>query len=215
MVTESIFSMDGDAADLRGLVNLKHRRPFVLLLDEAHGSGVYGSNGSGYANETGTAPAVDVFIVTLSKAAGCAGGAVCGSASFCESVINFGRAYIYSTAISPAVAAGCQVAIEVMEYEPQRQQRVRALAARTRAALTAAGWAMPAGNSPILPIIVGDEATALALSERLREKGMIASVVRPPTVPRGSSRLRITLTYDHTDEEVAALIAALGSAPTR
>jgi 8-amino-7-oxononanoate synthase len=212
VVTESIFSMDGDAADLSGIVELKRRRPFVLMVDEAHGSGVYGPDGSGLAAELGVADDIDVFIVTLSKAAGCAGGAVCGSRAVAEGLANFGRAYIYSTAIAPAVAAGCEAAIEVMRDEPQRQQRVRELSLRVRAELEAAGWEIRPGDSPIIPIIIGAEEAALALAERLREKGIWVSAVRPPTVPRGSSRLRITLSAEHSHEAVGRLVEELRAA---
>ena len=210
VVTESIFSMD-DAADLRGLVELKRRRPFVLLLDEAHGSGVYGPSGSGYAAEAGVSDSVDIFIATLSKAAGVMGGAICGPSALAEAVVNFGRAYIYSTALSPAIAAACEAAIEVMRDEPERQQRVRQLAQRVRTDLTSAGWEIGRGDAPIIPIILGTEEAALSMSQRLREKGIIVSAVRPPTVPRGSSRLRITLSAVHSDEEVARLVGQLAA----
>src|SRR4051812_6167694 len=111
VVTESIFSMDGDAADLSGLAALKAKCPFVLLLDEAHGTGVYGPSGAGLAAERGLGDAVDVTIVTLSKAMGSGGGAVCASSAFCEAVVNFGRAYIFSTPLPPAPAAAAGAAI--------------------------------------------------------------------------------------------------------
>jgi 8-amino-7-oxononanoate synthase len=200
VVTESIFSMDGDAAPLAGFAELKARRPFVLLLDEAHGSGVYGERGSGYADEVGLTGAVDIFVVTLSKSLGCAGGAVCASKTFCDGVVNFGRAYIYSTSVPPAVAAACTAAIGVMSSEPQRQQRVRQLARRVR------GDGL---DSPILAIVLGDEESAVRAAENLGQKGMLVLPVRPPTVPRGSSRLRVTLSCDHTDQEIAMLAQAL------
>ena len=203
VVTESIFSMDGDAAPLAGFADLKARHNFVLLLDEAHGSGVFGTNGSGYANESGFAGIVDVFVVTLSKSLGGIGGAVCASKRFCDSVVNFGRAYVYSTSVPPAAAAACEAAIAVMSEEPQRQRRVRELARRVRQELSAAG------ECPIVPIVLGEEQAALAAAEELRAKGMLVLAVRPPTVPKGTSRLRVTLSCDHSDDEVDALIRAL------
>ncbi len=211
VVTESIFSMDGDAADLRGLAELKRSHPFVLMLDEAHGSGVYGKNGAGYANECGLSDMVDIFIVTLSKALGLQGGAICASASFCEAVVNFGRAYLFSTSIAPALAAGAEAAIEVMREEPGRQQRVRELARRVRAELSAAGFAIPAGDTPIIPMILGEERRVAAAAKRLRDAGLLVLPVRPPTVPKGTSRLRVTVSSEHTDEEIGRLIAALKS----
>src|SRR5205823_3589799 len=128
VITESIFSMDGDAADLAGLVELKKKYGFILFLDEAHGSGVYGPAGSGYAAELGLQDAVDVTVVTLSKALGCVGGAICGDARFIDAVVNYGRAWIYSTLLPPMIAAGATKAIEVLAAEPHHQQRVRDLA---------------------------------------------------------------------------------------
>jgi 8-amino-7-oxononanoate synthase len=211
VVTESIFSMDGDAADLAGLAELKSRRPFVLLLDEAHASGVYGPAGAGLAAELGLAGVADVTVVTLSKALGSAGGAVCASAALCDAVVNFGRAYVYSTHLPPSAVAAAEAAIDVMADEPQRQQRVRELSARVRTELRAKGVALPPGDSPIVPITLGSERAALEAARALQDQGLWVLAIRPPTVPRGTSRLRVTLSSEHHDEEVAQLIAALAS----
>jgi 8-amino-7-oxononanoate synthase len=205
VITESIYSMDGDAADLVGLSALRKRFGFIWLLDEAHATGVYGPSGSGLAAELGVSDAVDVSVVTLSKALGAMGGAVCGSSAFCEALVNLGRAFIFSTNIAPAMAAAAEAAMGVVQREPQRRQRVRELAARVRESL-----AMP-GDSPIVPVILGTETAAMAAAFRLREWGMLVGAVRPPTVARGSSRLRITLSCEHGDEEVAGLIDAIKS----
>jgi len=209
VVTESIFSMDGDSCDLGGLAALKQRRPFVLLLDEAHGAGVYGQGGSGYANEVGLASTADVVIATLSKAAGVVGGAVCSSDAFCRSLVNHGRAYIYSTSVPPAIAAAAAESIAVMRDEPQRQSRVRALASRLRTELTGQGLELLPGDSPIVPIVLGEADVALRAADRLRVAGLLVVAVRPPTVPRGGSRLRVTVSCDHTDAELACLIEEL------
>ena len=209
VVTESIFSMDGDAADLKSLVELKRARPFVLLLDEAHASGVYGANGSGLAAEFGLTDAVDIFVVTFSKAVGCIGGAICASKSFCDAAVNLGRAYIFSTSIPPAIAAGIEEAIHVMRDEPQRQQRVRTLAREVRARLRSKGMVLPDGDSPIVPIIVGEESAAIQLADKLLKKNLLVGAVRPPTVPRGTSRLRVTLNCEHSQEEIDRLIEAI------
>jgi 7-keto-8-aminopelargonate synthetase-like enzyme len=205
--------MDGDAADLPGIAGLKRDHPFVLLLDEAHGSGVYGPNGRGYAAEVGLQEQVDVTVVTLSKALGCAGGAVCGPGAFCEAVVNHGRPYVYSTALPPSVAAGAEAAIRVLEEEPGRQAKVRELASRARSELGAAGFALPPGDSPILPVVLGTETAALAAADRLAGEGLLALPIRPPTVAKGSSRLRITLSGEHTDDELQRLIRALKELP--
>jgi 8-amino-7-oxononanoate synthase len=207
VVTESIFSMDGNAANLQAIVALKRERDFLLLLDEAHGGGVYGPGGAGLAAEWGVADAVDLTMATFSKAAGLAGGAICGSVSACQAVVNFGRAYIFSTAVPPGMAAAIEAAIGVMKDEPDRARRVRQLSQRMRQALSITATPM---DSPIIPIILGPEEKAITAAGKLQEQGMLAMAVRPPTVPAGGSRLRITLSSEHSDEEVAALIDAVG-----
>jgi 8-amino-7-oxononanoate synthase len=209
VVTESIFSMDGDAADLAGLAALKRGRPFVLVLDEAHAAGVYGEGGGGLAAEMGLQSIIDVSIATLSKAIGCLGGAVCGSRAFCDALVNFGRAYIYSTSVPAIIPAAAEAAIEVMRDEPQRQRRVRQIAQYVREQIGKMGLKIPAGDSPIVPVILGDELVTLRAAERLVAEGLLVLGIRPPTIPRGSSRLRITLSCEHTDDEVERLVTAL------
>lgn len=209
VVTESIFSMDGDAADLRGLAELKKEHSFILLLDEAHGGGVYGAGGAGLACELGLRELADVTVVTFSKAMGLMGGAVCGSRTLCDALLNGAPPAIYSTSISPMLAAAIPTAIEVMAAEPRRQQRVRELALRVRSALAQKGLSIPAGDSPIVPVIVGSESTALRTAERLRDAGMWAIAIRPPTVPPAASRVRLTLSCEHTDAEVERLIQVI------
>ncbi len=210
VVTESIFSMDGDGVDLAALAKLKQRHKFVLVLDEAHGSGVYGPCGAGLAAEMNLTDAVDVSIVTLSKAVGCVGGAVCGNKKFCDALLNFGRAYIYSTNLPPMIAAAIQASIAVMHDEPHRQRRVRDLALRVRTTLSKSSWQIPPGDSPIIPLIVGAEDRAIALSEQLLAANFLLQAVRPPTVARGASRLRMTLSCEHSDAEIDQLLKILG-----
>jgi 8-amino-7-oxononanoate synthase len=207
VVTESIFSMDGDAANLPGLAQLRDEFGCLLLVDEAHAAGVYGPGGAGLATELGVL--ADLSVVTLSKAVGVVGGAVCGSADWVEAVVNFGRPYVFSTALPPAVAAAATAAIQVMADEPHRQARVRDLSRRVRTQLAATGLKLPPGDSPIIPIVLGDESAALAAADRLRDAGMLVAAIRPPTVARGTSRLRVTLSCEHTDQEVQALISAV------
>ena len=209
VLTESIFSMDGDAADLVGLARLKSERPVTLLLDDAHSTGAYGAAGRGLAHELGLPDVADVAVVTLSKAAGSSGGAVCGSALFCEAVVNLARAYIYSTSVAPSTAAAAEAAVNVMSEEPHRQRRVRELARRVRSELKRSGLEIPPGDSPIIPVILGAEAAALGAAETLAGLGILALAIRPPTVPRGASRLRVTLSCEHSDDEVEQLVRAL------
>jgi 8-amino-7-oxononanoate synthase len=209
VVTESIFSMDGDAADLPAITALKREFDFALLLDEAHASGVYGPAGAGLAAALGLRDAVDLSVVTLSKAIGVSGGAVCGRASLIDAVVNFGRAYVYTTNIPAAVADAAVAAVALLSAEPQRIERLHNVIARVRSTLTARGVAVPPGDSPIVPINFDGETAAAAESKRLEELGLLVVAVRPPTVPRGTSRLRVTLSAAHTDEQVDRLLAAL------
>ena len=213
VVTESIFSMDGDAADLLAIARLKGEHPFMLLLDEAHASGVYGRAGAGLAEELGLSTHVDVTIVTLSKSIGCAGGAVCGSQVFCDALVNLGRAYIFSTSLAPAMAAAADAAISVMQDEPQRQQRVRQFARQVRQELRDMPWPLAPGDSPVIPLVLGSAAAALKAAEHLISQGLMVIAIRPPSVPKGASRLRITLSSEHTDEEIARLLAVVRELP--
>lgn len=209
VVTESIFSMDGDAADLAGLAKLKEEHPFVLLLDEAHASGVYGPAGSGLAAELALRDTVDVSVLTLSKSIGCIGGVVCARQMFCDALVNLARAYIYSTHLPAMMAAAADAALVVMQAEPQLQMRLRLLARHVRAELRAAGLKIAAGDSPIIPIGMQTESAALNAADALMKDGMLLVAIRPPTVPRGTSRLRVTLSACHTDAEVDQLIRAI------
>jgi 8-amino-7-oxononanoate synthase len=209
VVTESIFSMDGDAADLKALDRMKREHSFVLLLDEAHACGVYGRNGAGLAAELALSETADVLVATFSKAAGCLGGAICGTEKFCRAVMNFGRAYMFSTSVPAAIAAGIEAAIGVMCDEPERRGRLRESSRVFRAKLREGGLNVSEGDSPIVPIIVGSESAAMELSERLLSRQLLVGAVRPPTVPRGTSRLRVTLSSEHTAEEIANLVEGL------
>jgi 8-amino-7-oxononanoate synthase len=205
VVTESVFSMDGDLADLAALAELRTQYGFLLIVDEAHASGVYGPAGAGLAAELGLRDAVDLSMATLSKALGGIGGVICASRNWCDVVVNFARAYLFSTALPPAVAAVAKAAVDVMQQEPQRQARVRNLARQIRAGLGMEG------DSPIVPVIIGDEKAAVEASETLKNMGFWVPAIRPPTVAAGTSRLRVTLSAAHTDGEVQSLVDAIQS----
>ncbi len=215
VVTESIFSMDGDAAPLADLVQLREEFGFFLLLDEAHASGVYGPNGAGLASELGLGEHVDASVVTFSKALGGVGGAICADRSFRDLVINRGRAFIFSTAVPPHIAAIVTAAVDVLRYEPARQERVRERARRVRQRLREAGVTVRDGDSPIVPVITGSAESALRTADQLRARGMLVAAVRPPTVARNESRLRVTLSSEHEEGEVDELIAAIIQCTTR
>lgn len=210
VVTESIFSMDGDAAELKALVQLKQEHDFFLVLDEAHASGIYGPDGQGLAAEVAVTEHIDASVITLSKALGSVGGAICGSRLFCDAVINYARAYLFSTSVPPSVAASAQTAIEIIQQEPQRRSRLRSAASSVRAQLRISTPHL-ALDSPIIPLILGTENAALQAANALIGQGILVAAVRPPTVPKGTSRLRITVSSEHTDEEISKLIGTLGS----
>lgn len=209
VVVESIYSMDGDACDLRALCEIKKSHPFTLVLDEAHGSGVYGIAGAGYASELGLRDQVDVSIVTLSKGLGLFGGAIAASTAMCQAVLNFGRAYVYSTNVPPMMAAGVIEALAILRDEPDRIARVRQRAGSLRDQLKQAGIALLPGDSPIVPIVMGSEESALTLSSELLTAGYLVAAIRPPTVAKGTSRLRMTVSSEHSEAEIRGLVDAI------
>ena len=215
VVTESIFSMDGDAADLNGLVQLKAEFPFMLLLDEAHATGVFGPSGNGLAAECGATGDVDASVITFSKSLGTAGAAVCGSNLFCQMLVNHARAYLFSTSPPPAMMAATQASIEVIQAEPERIERLKLITRQTRDAISDMGFTIPAGPAPIIPLIFASEEAAIAAAQHMEDEGLLTIAIRPPTVPRGSSRLRITLCCEHTDSDLQKLCDCLRKLPTK
>ena len=212
VATESVFSMDGDRAPLAGIVELKERYGAWLMLDEAHAAGLYGPLGQGLAAADGLAGRIEIRMGTLGKAVGAAGGFICGSRQLVDLLVNKARSFIFSTAPSPAVSAAARAGVELIQgaegqsLRGQLWQRVDEL--RRGAALL--GWKTPAEPSAILPLIVGEEAKAVATMERLREAGFFIPAIRYPTVPRNEARLRVTLTANHTAENIQQLVNALG-----
>ena len=216
IVTDSLFSMDGDLAPLVELTELAARRGAMLLMDEAHATGVFGRRGRGVAEHLGVdervAASVAVRVGTLSKALGCAGGFVAGSRTLVEWLLNRSRSYIYSTAAPAATAAAALAALDIVAAEPQRGVELLARAASLRDELAAQGWDVGRSQSQIIPLLVGTPARAVELSARLRERGLLVPAIRPPTVPEGQSRLRISLTAAHAPEMVELLLLAFREA---
>ncbi len=211
VITESVFSMDGDVAPLRELVELKDRHGAWLMVDEAHATGLFGPNRRGLAEECGVADRVEVQMGTLGKALGAAGGYICGPRVLTDYLVNRARSFIFSTAPVPAAAAAARAGIELVqspEGETRRNQ-LWASICRVKDSLTEAGWSLPAVHSAILPLIIGDEAAALAAAQTLREQGIFIPAVRYPTVARGEARLRLTLTAAHSHEDVDQLLRRL------
>ena len=212
VATETVFSMDGSRAPLAGIVKLKERYGAWLMLDEAHAVGLYGAHGQGLAAADGLGARIEIRMATLGKAVGAAGGFICGSRQLVDLLVNKARSFIFSTAPSPAVSAAARAGVELIQgaegqsLRGQLWQRVDEL--RRGAALL--GWKTPAEPSAILPLIVGEEAKAVATMEHLREAGFFIPAIRYPTVPRNEARLRVTLTANHTAENIEQLVNALG-----
>ncbi len=210
IVTESVFSMDGDIADLPALRALADRHGAFLYLDEAHATGVLGPRGMGLS---GTVPGgVDLAMGTFSKALGGFGAYVAGSRPLCDWLVNRASGFIHTTALPPAVLGAMDAALELVPGMETERTRLAGHAARVRAALAALGIDHGPSSTQIVPAIAGPEALTMALSERLRRAGVLAVAIRPPTVPPGTSRLRLALSSAHTHADISRLIDALADA---
>jgi 8-amino-7-oxononanoate synthase len=209
IVSDGLFSMDGDLAPLRELAGLAARHEAMLLVDEAHATGVFGAHGRGVAEHLGVEDGVHVRIGTLSKALGGVGGFVAGSRALIEWLVNRARPYVFSTAPPAATAAAALAALEIVHDEPERRRMLLARAESLRADLIRQGWNTGTSASQIIPIIVGEAARAVGLSRQLLDHGLLLPAIRPPTVPDGEACLRVSLTAGHTEEMIAALLAAL------
>lgn len=212
IVTDGVFSMDGDLAPIDRLADVAERHGAMLLVDEAHGTGVFGPDGRGAASEWGAAERVTVKVGTLSKALGSVGGFAAGPRRLVDWLVNHARPLIFSTAAPAATAAAAREALRIAVAEPWRRERARGLGDRLRAAIAGAGYEVVPSRGPIVAVIVGEAAAAVDLSARLRERGFHVPAIRPPTVPEGTSRLRVVATAGHTDEQVEALILAFREA---
>ncbi len=215
IVTDSVFSMDGDTADLPALCDLRDEYDAILIIDEAHATGVLGPTGAGLAEEQGVAHKIDITVSTASKALGSLGGLVTAPQIVIDTLVNHARSFIYTTAVPPTQIAAIDAALDVLTAEPERRVRLRILSSSLRTQLQQKGWQVPDGATPIIPLIVGDPASALRLADRLEDAGFLIPAIRPPTVAPGSARLRITLRCDLLDEDLARLVETLGSPQAR
>lgn len=209
IVTDSLFSMDGDVAPLSELAEVADRHGAMLMIDEAHATGVFGSAGRGVAEAQGVEERVPIRVGTLSKAFGSHGGYVVGDGRLIEWLVNRARPYVFSTAAPAAVAAASLAALDIVIHEPQRRTSLLEAAARLRDRLVHLGWNVGHSTSQIIPVIVGEAEAAVQLSTALREKGMFVPAIRPPTVPKGEACLRISLSSAHSSEMVDQLVDAL------
>ena len=212
VAVDGVFSMDGDLAPLDRISEICERFDAMLMVDEAHGTGVFGPNGRGACEHFHVTDRVHVRVGTLSKALGSLGGFVAGSRRLVDHLINRSRTMIYSTALPSACCAAANEAVKIAIAEPGRRERVHRVAIALRTSLQQNGWKVIPSTGPIVPVWVGDPAAAVAISQNLRDQGLHVPAIRPPTVPEGTSRLRISLTASHSDEELARLVRALGVA---
>lgn len=210
IVTDGVFSMDGDLAPLPALAALARQHDAWLMVDDAHGLGVLGARGRGTLEHFGLgADDVPVLMGTLGKALGTAGAFVAGSKDLIEWLIQAARPYIYTTAMPAAFAEATRASLRLVEKEPWRREHLRALISRFKAGAVQLGLRLLPSDAPIQPILVGEAGEALALSQRLWEMGIDVTAIRPPTVPPGTARLRITFSAAHSLQDVDALLSAL------
>lgn len=210
VVTDGVFSMDGDLADLPALAAAAQARDAWLMVDDAHGLGTLGRNGGGIVEHFGLGiDQVPVLIGTLGKACGTAGAFVAGSEELIEALVQFARPYIYTTSQPPALACATLKSLELLRREHWRREHLAALIRQFREGAQALGLELMDSQTPIQPIIIGDSARAMRLSRLLRERGLLVTAIRPPTVPAGSARLRVTLSAAHSEAQVQLLLNAL------
>ncbi len=216
IVTDGLFSMDGDVAPLPALARLARERGAWLLVDDAHGIGVLGARGAGSLELAGLGQEqVPVLVGTLGKALGTFGAFVAGSATLIDYLIQKARTFVYTTALPPALAAATRASLAVVRTEPWRREHLRGLVRRFRSGVEALGLPLLPSASPIQPLLVGDAEAALALSQALERKGCLVTAIRPPTVPRGTARLRVTFSAAHSVEQVDRLLEALAELAPR
>ena len=211
VVTDTLFSMDGTLAPLADLCDLARRHGAILMVDEAHATGVFGARGSGLVEETGCADGVHIRVGTLSKALGAAGGFVAGHGRMIEWLRHKARAWIFSTAHPPAVAGAATRAIELVGREPERRRELLERAAAFRTRLAARGVDLGGAAAQIVPVVAGEPAAAVALSARLAEAGYFVPAIRPPSVPPGRSLVRASLSWLHSEADLARLADALSA----
>ena len=215
IASDGVFSMDGDIAPVTQLASLARSHNIPLMIDDAHGLGVLGKHGGGTLEQAGlTADDVPVLMGTLGKAFGTFGAFVAGSDELIETLIQQARSYIYTTALPPALAAATRASLKLVQSEPWRRERLGQLIARFTQGAAQLKLPLLPSQTPIQPLLIGDNQRALTLSEKLAGRGLLVSAIRPPTVAPGAARLRITLTCNHTDTHIDQLLEALAATCT-
>lgn len=210
VVTDGVFSMDGDVAPLAEMAPLARQHQAWMMVDDAHGLGTRGPQGRGTVFDQNLGPEdVQVLVGTLGKAFGTFGAFVCGSDALIETLVQFSRTYIYTTALPPAVAAATRASLRLLQEGDDLRQHLNQLVQRFRSEVERMGYQLWPSDSPIQPIIIGEAEQALALSEQLRQDGLLVTAIRPPTVPAGTARLRVTFSATHTDKHLDRLLDSL------
>jgi len=214
IATDGVFSMDGDVAPLGELATLSQREHATLMVDDAHGLGVLGAHGAGSVVDAGLSQTdAPVLMATLGKSLGCMGAFVAGSTVLIEGLTQFARTFVYTTALPPALAAAACEAVRIAREEDWRREKLQALIARFRGGAMQLGLPLADSRTAIQPIMVGDAALAVAASRTLETGGFLVTAIRPPTVPQGKARLRVTLSATHEESDVDRLLDALAQLP--
>jgi 8-amino-7-oxononanoate synthase len=211
IVTDTLFSMDGDLAPLADLADLAEHHQAMLMVDEAHATGVFGRLGRGVCEHLGVESGVHIRVGTLSKALGSIGGFVAGPQRLIDWLANRARAYVFSTATPEAAAAAARQALRIVQQQPERRHRLLETAADLRDRLQQQGWSIGRSISQIVPVVLGDPARTMEQAVQLRRQGLFVPAIRPPTVPPGQSLLRISLCHGHTQQHLQSLLEALAS----
>jgi 8-amino-7-oxononanoate synthase len=209
IITDAVFSMDGDIAPLPELLALCERHDAWLLVDDAHGFGVLGEQGRGTLAHCGIASPRIIYMATLGKAAGVSGAFVAAEQVVADTLINHARSYVYTTATPPALASALLESLQLIAQGEELRAHLQRLVAQLRSGLHDIGWQLMPSATAIQPLLIGDNHAALALSDGLRERGIWVAAIRPPTVPQGTARLRITLSAAHSAADVTRLLEAL------
>ena len=210
VVTDGVFSMDGDLASLPELVKTCQEQQAWLMVDDAHGFGVLGENGGGIAEHFGLGvDELPILMGTLGKGFGTFGAFVAGSDALIETLIQFARTYVYTTALPPAVASATRISLKILQRETWRREKLNLLIEHFRSGAKELGLELMDSITPIQPVLLGDDALTLKVGEQLRRKGFLVGAIRSPTVPVGTSRLRITLCAEHSEQEVDSLLEAI------
>jgi len=209
IVTDGVFSMDGDIAPLPAMLDLSERHDAWLLVDDAHGFGVIGPEGRGSPAHFGLRSPRIVYVGTLGKAAGVAGAFVAGAEEMVETLLQRARTYIYTTAAPAMLAAAIETSLQIIREDEWRRERLRKLVAVLRRELRGSESALASSDTPIQPVVLGGNSEAVSASAALRERGILVPAIRPPTVPEGTARLRISLSAAHSGDDVLRLAAAL------